>query len=142
MKPLSNCPYCGCYLKSVKQNENWHEKYCPDHCVMEYHQYFEGDFQSDKLRYISFETKRFHVYVYFETGFYPNRIHFYSLRELEEKGKAMPVIDYVPADRIPTHELEEIVDSDTKTIRYETISQARAWLDKVDEKLHTLALFS
>jgi hypothetical protein len=136
MKPLTNCPYCGCHLKECKQNENWHEKYCPDHCVMEYHQYFEGDFTSDKLQYISFDTKRFHVYVYFEKGFYPNIIHFYSLMELKDKGLAMPVIDNLPANRVPTHELEEMANS-----RYQTSSQAREWLDKVDEKLHTLALF-
>ncbi len=103
---------------------------------MEYHQYFDGDFTSDKLRYISFDTKRFHVYVYFEKGFYPNIIHFYSLMELKEKGLASPVINNLPSNRIPTHELEEMANS-----RYETSSQAREWLDRVDEKLHTLALF-
>lgn len=137
MKPLSNCPYCGSYLKSVKQNENWHEKYCEERCVMKFHEYFDGDFTSDKLRYITFETEHFNVYVYFEKGFYPNIIHFYSHAEMRAKGTAMPVINNLPSDRIPTHELEEMANS-----RYETASQAREWLDKVDEKLHTLALFS
>lgn len=142
MKPLSNCPYCGCYLKECKQNENWHEKYCPDHCIMEYHQYFDGDFTSDKLRYISFQTAHFHIYVYFEKGFYPNLVHFYSHKEMQAKGKASPILTNLPSDRIPTHELEDICAGDTKTIRYETISQCRDWLDKVDNKLMTLTVFS
>ncbi len=137
MKPLHNCPYCGSYLKEVKQNENWHEKYCPDHCVMEYHQYFDGDFTAPQLRYISFDTAHFHVYVYFEKGFYPNIVHFYSHKEMKAKGTAMPVIDNLPADRIPTHELEALDGT-----RYQTSSQAREWLDKVDKKLYTYALFS
>lgn len=137
MKPLHNCPYCGSYLKECKQNENWHEKYCSDYCTMRYHQYFEGDFTSDKLRYITFYTKRFHVYVYFETGFYPNIVHFYSQKEMEIHGKASPVINNYPSHKIPVYELEEMANS-----RYETASQAREWLDKVDEKLHLLALFS
>ncbi len=137
MKPLHNCPYCGCHLESHKQNEGWYEKFCPDRCTMKYHQYFDGDFTAEKLRYISFETAHFHLYVYFEKGFYPNRVHFYSHKEMEAKGTAMPVIDYLPADRIPTHELEEMAGSG-----YETSSQCRAWLEKVDKKLYTLALFS
>jgi hypothetical protein len=104
---------------------------------MEYHQYFDGDFTSDKLRYITFRTARFNVYVYFEKGFYPNIIHFYSHKEMQAKGTAMPIIDNLPSDRIPVHELEVMANS-----RYETAMQAREWLDKVDEKLHTLALFS
>jgi len=137
MKPLQNCPYCGCYLSRIKQNESWHETYCSDRCSMKYHQYFEGDFDSDKLRYITFDTPRFNVYVYFETGFYPNIVHFYSHKEMAAKGTAMPIVDNLPSSRIPTHELEEMANS-----RYETATQAREWLDKVDEKLHTLALFA
>lgn len=136
MKPLSNCPYCGSNLKEVVQNENWHEKYCEDRCTMKFHEYFEGDFNSGKLRYITFETKHFNVYVYFETGFYPNIVHFYSHNEMRLHGRAMPVVNGYPSSRIPTHELEEMANS-----RYETASQAREWLDKVDEKLHTLAIF-
>jgi hypothetical protein len=58
------------------------------------------------------------------------------------KGTAMPVVENLPSSKIPTHELEEICNSDTKIIRYETMSQCQAWLDKVDEKLHLFALFS
>lgn len=137
MKPLSNCPYCGCYLESIKQNESWYEKYCRDRCLMKYHQYFDGNFESDKLRYITFETKHFNVYVYFENGFYPNIVHFYSHKEMELHGKAMPVVDNYPSHKIPTYELEAWANSGL-----DTSTQVREWLDKVDEKLHTLALFS
>lgn len=103
---------------------------------MKYHQYHDRSFDAG-LTYINFETARFNVYVYFENGFYHNLVHFYSHKEMEAKGTAMPVIDNLPANRIPTHELEELANS-----RYEHTSQAREWLKKVDEKLYTLALFS
>lgn|SRR5574337_83399 len=137
MKPLSKCPYCGGHLKSVKQNEMWYEKFCEDRCTMRYHQFFDGDFTSDKLRYITFETLHFNVYIYFEGGFHPNIIHFYSKKELMEKGKAGPVVENLPSNRIPIQPLEEMDKS-----RYQTITQAREWLDMVDEKLHMYALFS
>ena len=135
MKPLLNCPYCGCNLKEVKQNENWHEKYCPDHCIMEYHQYYEGDFTSEKLSYISFHMARYYIYVYFEKGFYPNTIHFYSHRELREKGKASTILWNVPSSRIPTWELEVIDATNNRT-------RTREWLKEVDEKLNLYTLLS
>ncbi len=137
MKPLPKCPYCGSNFENIIQNSNWHEQICPLRCNMKYSQYFDGDFTSDKLQYIRFQTKNFYYYVYFEKGFYPNTVHFYSHKELEAHGKAMTILWGVPASRVPTDELEEIAKS-----RYETMSQTRAWLDKVDEKFHILALFS
>ncbi len=103
---------------------------------MKYHQYFDGNFESAKLRYITFDTEHFHVYVYFENGFYPNVTHIYSHLEMEEHGKAMPVIPNLSSSKIPTHELEELASG-----RYEKSSQTREWLKKVDHKLYTLALF-
>ena len=132
-----NCPYCGCNLQSNYINESWYEKYCGDRCQMRYHQYFDGNFEATKLRYISFYTEHFHVYVYFENGFFPNTTHFYSNLEMNAKGTAMPVIQNLPASKIPTHELEELASG-----RYEKTSQTREWLKKVDDKLYTLALFA
>lgn len=106
---------------------------------MKYHQYFDGDFTSDKLQYITFETARFNVYVYFEKGFYPNIVHFYSHNEMRIHGKAMPVVPNLPINRIPIQELVDIIETNPG---YDHSSQVRAWLDKVDEKLYTLALFS
>lgn len=106
---------------------------------MKYHQYYNESFEDKELKYITFETARFNVYVYFETGFHPNIVHFYSHKEMEAHGKAMPVVDYLPADRIPTKELEEIVAAYPG---YDHSTQVREWLHKVDNKLHTLAIFS
>ncbi len=106
---------------------------------MKYHQYYHNSFEDQELKYITFDTARFNVYVYFESGFHPNVVHFYSHREMEEHGKAMPVIDNLPSDRIPTKELEDIIAAYPG---YDHSSQVREWLQKVDNKLHTLAIFS
>lgn len=139
MKPFINCPYCGCNLKEIKQNEHWHEKYCPDQCMMKFHQYFDGDFTSDKLRYITFDTARFNVYVYFDKGFYANICHFYSHNEMRLHGHAMPVVENLPANRIPVQELADII---AEYPGYDHSMQVREWLARVDEKLYTLALFT
>jgi hypothetical protein len=139
VKALHNCPYCGCHLQTVSHNESWFEKYCQDRCKMKYHQYHVSSFQDEELRYITFDTGRFNVYVYFEKGYYPNKIHFYSHQEMEIHGKAMPVVDDLPSDRIPTNELEEIVITNPG---HDHSSQIQAWLDKIDKKLYTLALFT
>jgi hypothetical protein len=106
---------------------------------MKYHQYYPSSFEDKELRYITFDTGRFNVYVYFETGFYPNIVHFYSHKEMELHGKAMPVVNNLPSDRIPIQELVDIVEANPG---YDHTTQVREWLNKVDEKLHLLALFS
>lgn len=131
-----NCPYCGCNLQEHYINEGWYEKYCGDRCIMRYHQYFDGNFEATKLKYITFYTEHFHVYVYFENGFFPNITHFYSNLEMDKKGTAMPVIPNLSSSKIPTHELEELASG-----RYDRTTQTREWLKKVDDKLYTLALF-
>jgi hypothetical protein len=136
MKPLLNCPYCGCSLKKFSRNKTWNEKYCPDQCVMKYHQYyFEGDFTSTKLSYIRFDTARFYVYVHFDESLPSNLARFYSLAELLAEGRATPILNNLPASKIPTWELEEIDATNNYT-------RTEGWLKRVDEKLFTYTLFS
>lgn len=130
-----NCPYCGCNLKKVKQNDNWHEKFCPDHCTMKYHQFFQGDFDSGKLQYIKFHTADFHIYVYFEDGWYTNLALIYSEKEVQTHGKAGPILK-IPSEKIHTEFLEAIESSG----RYNNVG-IRDWLTKLNDKLNTLALF-
>src|SRR5271165_4418181 len=104
MKPFINCPNCNGVLKNVIQNAIWHEKYCADRrCELEYHQYFDGDFDSDKLLYMSFHTPNFHIYVYFENGYFPNISHIYSYVEMTRKEVAGPVM------KLETKKVMEII---------------------------------
>lgn len=77
------------------------------------------------------------MYVYFETGFYPNLVHFYTHKEMNEKGKASPVLLNYPSSKIPVEELYAMDGS-----RYSTQTQAREWLAKVDHKLMIATVFS
>jgi hypothetical protein len=92
MKPLSHCPSCNSLLKKIIQTPTWHEKYCSNNCDLEYHQYFDGDFDSDRLLHISFRTPHFGVYVYFENGYFPNISHIYSNAVLQKKGISGPLM--------------------------------------------------
>lgn len=129
MKPFLNCPNCGSILdianpwgtRSVIRSE----KHCIDHCEMEFYQYYDGDFTSDKLKYISLYTNHFLLSVYFDNGYYPNMTHIYSRHELVNNGIAGPILI------LKTEKIMKIISEMTR----EQILQ-------LDDKLQTLVLFT
>lgn len=136
MKPLYNCPYCGCRLKEITHNFAWFQKVCPDQCCIQYSQFYHDSFENNELKYISFSTSDFNVYVYFEKGCYPNWAIIYSRKELYKHGKAGPVLK-IPAERIDTKFLENIESSG----RYYNVGM-RDWMSRLNDKLKLYVLFS
>lgn len=135
MKPLYNCPYCGCCLKEVTHNFAWFQKVCPYRCCIDYSQFYIDSFEGE-LQYISFNTPDFKVYAYFEKGHYPNTALIYSRNELNKSGKAGPCLK-IPVSKIDTAFLESIESGG----RYCNVG-ARDWASKLNDKLKMLLLFS
>jgi len=136
MKPLHNCPYCGCALRKIHHTEKWFEKGCPDQCCLQYRQFYGGSFDDDTLMYIVFSTADFNIYAYFEHGAYNNLAIVYSRSELADKGKAGPVLK-IPSDKIDTAFLENIESNG----RYCNVGIGD-WRARLNEKLKLYLLFS
>lgn len=122
MKPLTHCPWCTAPLikKTIPEHLN-HTKYenCSVRCNVDYFQYYRNSYEEEHVEYITFNTprKRFNLYIYFDHYLYKNIVHVYSEAELKKYGVASPML---------------VLDSSTIDI-YK--------LDKLEEKISTLALF-
>lgn len=136
MKPLYNCPYCGCNLKEVSYNLAWFQKICPDQCPLKYSQFYVDSFDNPELQYINFSTSDFNVYVYFEKSHYNNTALIYSREELNKQGKAGPCLK-IPSHSVDTAFLERIESGG----RYCNFG-IRDWRDKLNDKLKLYVLFS
>jgi len=135
MRPLYNCPYCGCRLKEVSHNFAWFQKVCPDRCCIQYSQFYIDSFESE-LQYITFSTSDFNLYVYFERGHYSNMSLVYSRKELNANGKAGPCLK-IPSNKIDTTFLEQIESNG----RYCNVG-IREWMARLNDKLKMYVLFS
>ena len=123
MKPLTHCLHCQAPLidKTIPEHLNC-LKYqnCKDRCVVDYFQYFDKSYQEENVTYITFNTpqNKFNLYVYFDCYGYKNIAHIYSNLVLKSKGIASPIM-MLPSNQIDLSNL-----------------------DKLEEKLSTLALFA
>jgi hypothetical protein len=117
MKRLTACPYCHSPFTSRKVSTYWYKQYCQRRCAMDYFQNFNAE-DDEEIGYITFNTKNFNLYVYYNRWDYKNIAHIYSSAELAERGKASPILK-LPADKIDIYDLEAL-----------------------DIKLSTLALFT
>lgn len=115
MKPFKQCPVCMAQLKQYRYTDNWIAEYCAMDCKSEFRQNFLNG--SKDVSYIYINIKNFGLYVYYETGYYPDKTYVYSNIELVKKGVAGPIM----------------------ILPYNTIDFLQ--LEKLAEKLSTLALF-
>ena len=115
MKPFQQCPGCNSKLfNNINHNEAWYEQQCYYfyECPISFCQFFDKSFKDTELKYISFHTKLFNIYVYYKKmmSISEDVSHIYSRATLEKYGNISPTL-VLPAHRIDVLQWKEL---DTK----------------------------
>lgn len=134
MRALFNCPYCGCHLKEITNNDLWLQKICPDQCTLQYYQMHKGSFDGE-IVYINFATADFRIYVYFEENHYYRDMALVYPRKTKD-GIRAPILK-IPAHKIDTAFLEQVESNG----RFCNVG-IRDWMSKLNDKLKMYVLFS
>jgi hypothetical protein len=77
MKPLELCPGCQSPFRRIKQNEGWHQELCDRRCSLDYAQFHQRSFEDDSIGYVTFDTKDFFIYAYYDHFGHKDLIYIY-----------------------------------------------------------------
>lgn len=110
MKPLKQCPHCNIPLDRFQYNERWFQEHCPKsiQCPIKYYQYYAHSFDDKELSYVTFHTKKFSVYAYFDSheGF-RNTFYIYSV-DFPRGAQSQPPLFKVEAFEIDFNNLDKL----------------------------------